>query len=65
MEIEFRSYNGLAGDEHELLIAKFNTIKVSCLVNRMWFKGWSMWQAKRKLSKQIYEQVKLLPNVRV
>ena len=54
MEIKFRTYCGLAGDEHELLIAETSCgTKVSTLYNRMFFSSWSMRRAKKRLLKQI------------
>ena len=52
MEIAFRTYNGLAGDFHELLIAETDCgIKESVLFDRTSFLGLSFYFARKKLIK--------------
>ena len=51
MEIRFRTYNGLAGDPHLLLIAETDCgIKENCLVGRNSF---SFYFARKKLIRRI------------
>ena len=54
MEITFRTYNGLAGDFHELLIAETDCgIKESVLFDRTSFLGLSFYFARKKLIRRI------------
>jgi hypothetical protein len=54
MIINFHTYNGLAGDEHLLLIAETDCgIKKSCLVGRSSF---SLYFARKKLIRRIKNQ---------
>lgn len=54
MEITFRTYNGLAGDPHELLIAETDCgIRESCLFDRTSLFGLSFYFARKKLIKRI------------
>ena len=57
MEINFRTYNGLAGDFHELLIAETDCgIKESELFDRTSFLGLSFYFARKKLIRKIRNQ---------
>ena len=48
--IEFYDYNGLAGDEHLLLIGENEMgVRMATLYNRMYWSKLSYWWAKRKL----------------
>ena len=54
MKIILRTYNGLAGDDHELLIADTEDgARFDTLFNRSWFPLWSLRKAKKKLIKEI------------
>lgn len=54
MEIRFRTYNGLAGDFHQLLIAETNCgIKESVLFDRTSLFNFSFYFARKKLIKRI------------
>ena len=54
MEITFRTYNGLAGDFHELLIAETDCgIKESVMFDRTSFLGLSFYFARKKLIRRI------------
>jgi len=57
-DITFRTYCGLAGDPHELLIGETSIgIKVSQMYNRTgMFKKWNIRRAARKIIKEISEQ---------
>lgn len=57
MEIKFRTYNGLAGDPHLLLIAETDCgIKESTLFNRTSLFGFSFYFARKKLIRRIKNQ---------
>lgn len=60
MTINFRTYNGLAGDPHLLLIAETDCgIKESCLVGRSSFSFWALvtsYFARKKLIRRIKNQ---------
>ena len=57
MEITFRTYNGLAGDQHLLLIAETDCgIKESELFDRTSFLGLSFYLARKKLIRKIRNQ---------
>ena len=59
MEITFRTYNGLAGDFHELLIAETDCgIKESILFDRTFPFNLSFCFAQKKLIKKINKYVK-------
>lgn len=54
MEITFRTYNGLAGDPHELLIAETNCgIKEHCLFDRTSLFNLGFYFARKKLIRRI------------
>lgn len=54
MDVTFRTYCGLAGDQQELLILETNTgIQLSRLYNRASFKNFNQKRAKRKLQKEL------------
>jgi hypothetical protein len=54
MIIDFRTYNGLAGDPHELLIADTNCgIEESVLFDRSYIFNLSFYFARKKLIKKI------------
>jgi hypothetical protein len=54
MTINFRTYNGLAGDFHELLIAETDCgIKESVLFDRTSLFGLSFYFARKKLIRRI------------
>ena len=57
MEITFRTFNGLAGDFHELLIAETDCgIKESMMFDRTSFLGLSFYFARKKLIRRIKNQ---------
>lgn len=54
MEIKFRTYNGLAGDQHLLLVAKTGCgIKEIVLFDRTSLFGLSFFFARKKLIRKI------------
>lgn len=57
MEIKFRTYNGLAGDPHLMLIAETDCgIKESVLFNRSYLKVLNYFFARKKLIRRIKNQ---------
>ena len=59
MEINFRTYNGLAGDFHELLIVETDCdIKESMLFDRTFPFNLSFYFARKKLIKKINKYAK-------
>ena len=59
MEINFRTYNGLAGDQHLLLIAETDCgIKESMLFDRTFPFNLSFYFARKKLIRKIKRYVK-------
>lgn len=52
-EIKFHTYNGLAGDEHELLVGvDQDGRREDELFNRCFFPIWSLRRAKKKIMKR-------------
>ncbi len=60
--ISFHSYNGLAGDEHLLLVGEENGRRFDTLFNRMYFPNWSLKRAKKRIERMFedFENEKLL-----
>ena len=57
MKINFSTFNGLAGDQHLLLIAETDCgIKESMLFDRTSFLGLSFYFARKKLIRRIKNQ---------
>ena len=57
MKINFSTFNGLAGDQHLLLIAETDCgIKESVLFDRTSFLGLSFYFARKKLIRRIKNQ---------
>ena len=58
MEIKFRTYNGLAGDPHLLLIAETDCgIREDTLFNRTSLFNLSFYFARKKLIRKVNKQI--------